>query len=96
MIIGYSILYIDDDIGVEDILWERRVVYSNWDDALKKSKEVAEKEKNRRGEDSYLVSLLKSDSKKTCESNHRALVYKVNHKKLEMIGEVFIIPVFNE
>jgi hypothetical protein len=96
MIIGYSVLYIDDDTGVGDFLWGKRVVYSNWDDALKKSREVAEKEKDRLGDDSYFISLSKSTSKNDCESNRKTKVYQINHKKLEMIGEVFIVPVFNE
>jgi hypothetical protein len=96
MIIGYSVLYIDDDTGVGDILWERRVVYSNWNDALKKSQEVAEKEKDRWGDDCHLISLSKSTSKNDCESNRKTKVYQINHKRLEMIGEVFIVPVFNE
>jgi hypothetical protein len=96
MIIGYSVLYIDDDIGAGDMLWERRVVYSAWEDALKNAQKMAEKQKERWGEDCYFISLSKSTSKNDCESRGNTKVYQINHKKLEIIGEVFIVPVFNE
>lgn len=94
MIIGYSVLYIDDDYGVGDVLWERRVVYSSWEDALKNAQKIAEKQKEKCGDDCDIISLSKSDSKNHCESRGNTKVYQVTNKYI--FGEIYIVPVFSE
>jgi hypothetical protein len=95
MIIGYSILYIDEVITVKDFLRERCVIYKTWEESLKKAQEVAEKGMKRLGEPCTMVCLINSNSKMNCESGFKELVFKLNVKDLEMIVEVYIVPVFD-
>jgi hypothetical protein len=96
MLIGYSVLYINEDMTIKDVLWEKRIVYSSWEESLKKAKEKAEEEIKNWGEKTYMVALSKSESKKMCESNGNTCVFKINHKSIGNIGEIYIVPVYNE
>lgn len=96
MIIGYSILYVNDDTNIKDVLWERRVVYSNWEESLKKARERAEKEREENGDNCRCVSLIKLDSQKNSDNYGSCCVYKIIDKQIGMIGEIFIVPVYNE
>jgi hypothetical protein len=96
MIIGYSILYVNEDTTIKDVLWERRVVYSNWEESLKKARERAEKEREENGDNCKYVSLIKSDSQKNSDKYGSCCIYKINDKQIGMIGEIFIVPVYNE
>ena len=96
MIIGYSVIYVNDDITIKDALWGKRVVYSNWEESLKKGREKAEEEVNNWGEDTYIVSLCNSDSKKICESNGDAHIFTIKDKRIGNIGEIYIVPIYNE
>lgn len=95
MIIGYSILYIDDETAVKDFLREKQVVYKTWEESIKKAQETAEKEMKRYGGSCTLVCLVNSNSKANCESGYKELVFKLNVKELEIMGEVYIVPVFD-
>lgn len=95
MIIGYSILYIDDETTVKDFLREKKVVYKTWEESLKKAQEAAEKEMKRYGGSCTLVCLVNSNSKTNCESGYKELVFKVNVKEMDITGEVYIVPVFD-
>ena len=95
MIIGYSVLYVNDDITVKDALWSKRIVYNTWETALNQSMSRAEHEKNQY-DDSYIISLVSSKSKTTCESYGSTQTYTIQMKGYGEIGSVHIVPVYGE
>ena len=95
MIIGYSVLYVNDYITVKDALWSKRVVYSTWESALNHAVSRAEQEKNQY-DDSYIISLVSSKSKTTCESYGTAQVCTIQMKGYGEIGSIHIVPVYGE
>jgi hypothetical protein len=95
MIIGYSVLYIKNDITVKDILWERRVVYSTWERALEVANLIANKEKEM-GDEYYIISIVTSKSKESCNKYGNTQLFTINMKCLGEVGNVCIIPVYDE
>jgi hypothetical protein len=96
MIIGYSILYVNEDTTVKDALWSKRVVYSTWESALNQSMSIANLEKNRYDDNTYIISLISSKSKSNCESNGNTQAFTVQTKSFGEIGSVHIVPVYGE
>lgn len=95
MIIGYSILYVNQDTTVKDVLWERRTVYSNWNKALEVAHKKAETEK-KRNDEYYLISVVNSKSQSVCDKNGNTQVFTLNHKSLGEVGNIYIVPVHDE
>ncbi len=95
MIIGYSILYVNENTTVKDALWSKRVVYSTWESALNQSMSIANLEKNQY-DNTYIISLVSSKSKSNCESNGNTQVFTVQTKGFGEIGGVHIVPVYGE
>ena len=83
MIIGYSVLYVNDEIDLKDALWSKRVVYSNWETALKMAGNKADEIKNKYGNDISYVSLFRADSRKICEKNNEVSVFRIIYKKTD-------------
>ena len=104
MLIGYSVLYIDNDPSVNEILWSRKIVYGTWDKALKQANILAEHEKTNldadadddNKDDNFIVSLARADSKSRCETFGHELIYKIQNKVMGQIGEIYIVPIFDE
>lgn len=95
MIIGYSVIFVNDDTTVKDALWTRRIVYSTWETALGQAMSRAEEEKNRY-DDTYIISLVSSKSKTTCESYGDTQVCTVQMKGYGEVGSLHIVPVYGE
>lgn len=98
MLIGYSVLYVNDDIDINDVLWNRRVVYNTWDKAIHIANEKA-KEEMERFDGSYIVSLIKANSQHTCESYGSTLAFTIKHKQFHGHvdgAEIYIVPVYDE
>jgi hypothetical protein len=97
MIIGYSILYVDDNINIKDVLWSRRIVYSTWEKALEMASMKATEIKNEYDNDVSYVSLFSANSRKMCEQNNEVSVYRIIYKKLSIeFGNIYIVPVYDE
>lgn len=96
MIIGYSILYINDDTNVKDILWGKRVVYSTWEKALEMATKLAEGIKSNDDEILY-VSLFRSNSRQICENTGNVIVYRFMYKTYgDETGNIYIVPIYDE
>ena len=93
--IGYSVLFINKDTSIKDALLEKRVVYNTWETALDQAISRATKEKNRY-DDLYIISLVSSNSKNTCEINGAAQVFTVQMKGYGKICSLYIVPVYSE
>lgn len=103
MIIGYSILYIDDDTNLKDVLWSKRIVYNSWEKVIEianiKSLKTLEEYKNIYGESILLNSLIKKNSQQVCDNSGNVRIYQfVNNEKNQIIeiSNIYIIPIFNE
>jgi hypothetical protein len=96
MIIGYSVLYVNEDTTVKDALWLKRVVYNTWESAINQAMSMANLEKNRYDDTTYMISLVSSKSKLNCESNGNTQVFTVQTKGFGEIGSVYIVPVYGE
>ena len=95
MIIGYSVLYVNDR-NIKDTFWTKRVVYSTWEKALEIATKMAEEIKSNDDEILY-VSLFRSDSRKTCENTGNVMVYRFIYKTYgNESGNIYIVPVYNE
>ncbi len=95
MIIGYSILYVDEDITVKEILWHKRIVYSTWEKAVQKATEKVNDIKKKH--DSYsFIALIASNSKENCDKNGSTQIYRLHHPEFKEVGNIFIIPVYDE
>ncbi len=95
MIIGYSVLYINDDITLKDVLWEKRIVYSTWENVINRAMSRAEEEKNRY-DNTYIISLISSKSKTTCESYGDTEVCIIEMRDYGKVGSVHIVPVYGD
>jgi hypothetical protein len=93
--IGYSILYINNDTTVNDAIRQKNVVYSTWEMAVEQAMARANEEKNRY-DDSYIISLVSSNSKNNCESYGNTQVFTVQLKEYGKIGSLHIVPVFDQ
>lgn len=97
MIIGYSILYVDDDTNIKEVLWSKRIVYSTWEKALKMAGNKAEEIKSKYDNDISYVSLFRADSKNICEKNDEVVVFRFIYKKSSIeFGNMYIVPVYDE
>jgi hypothetical protein len=94
MIIGYSILYVDD-IQVNDVLWDRRIVYSTWELAVENATEKLIDIK-KKCDDYSFIALITSKSKENCDKNGSAQIYRVQNTNLNEVGNIYIIPVYDE
>lgn len=96
MIIGYSVLYVNEDINIKDVLWDRRVVYSTWEKAMNIAREMSNDKMERR-EGTFIVSLIKAESRKNCETNGSTIAFLIKDRQIQgNIGEVNIVPVYDE
>lgn len=95
MIIGYSVLYVNEDIILKDILWNRRVVYNSWEKVIDIARQKSNEEIER-CEDSFMISLIKATSQKECEKYGSTLAYTIKWKKQGDIGDIYIVPVYDE
>lgn len=95
MIIGYSVLYINNKITLKDILWERRVVHSTWEGALRMAYLKSDEEK-KKNNDIQVIALINSKSRESCEKNGSTQVFAFNLKSLGEVGNIYIVPVFDE
>lgn len=94
MIIGYSILYINDD---NDIIASRGEVYSSWDKTLENAIVKADEIKKLYGENISYISLFRADSKKICQENGKVIGYRFLYKKTNIdFGNIYIISVNDE
>jgi hypothetical protein len=93
--IGYSVLYINDDTSAKDTLGSKRDVYNTWEIALDQAMSRANEEKNRY-EDTYIISLVSFNSKNNCEVNGSTQVFTIQIKGYGKIGSLHIIPVYGE
>lgn len=97
MIIGYSILYINDDTDIKDVLWSKRIVYSTWEKALEMASMKAEEIKDKYNNDVSYISLFRADSKKVCEKDGDIIVYRFIYKKSSIdFGYIHIVPIYDE
>jgi hypothetical protein len=95
MLIGYSVLYVNDDMIPKDSFWNKRVVYSSWERALEVSQIRAEEEM-RKYDDPSIISLIKSKSKEACEKIGEAHIFIINNKTYNESGNIYIVPVYFE
>ena len=95
MLIGYSVVCVNDDMTEDDALWSKRIVYSTWEKALDKAMIMANEEKNEYN-DSYIISLVSSKSKNNCESKGNIQVFTVHMKECGEVCSVYIVPVYGE
>jgi hypothetical protein len=95
MNIAYSVLYINEDLTVKDLLWERRVVYDSWEKAIKACQEIAINE-IKRCEKWNMISLVSSNSKNNCDKKGKELIFSIIQKEIGVIGEFYIVPVHIE
>ena len=93
MIIGYSVLYINENTNVKDILWEKRVIYT-WEKAVQKANEIANKEVQR-WDNSFIICLIQRNSQNDCNLNNNTLAFKIEKREQGNIGEVYIITVYD-
>jgi hypothetical protein len=97
MIIGYSVLYINDDTDMKDVLWAKRIVYNSWEKALEMATNKAEEVKNDYKDEITYISIFRADSKKTCDKNGNTIVYKFIYKQYaDEFGNIYIVPVYDE
>jgi hypothetical protein len=98
MLSGYSIVYIDDNLSVNDILLNRRIICETWDKALKQANIMAEEIKSslEDNNNTYILSLVKADSKSRCESYGHELIYRIDNKLIMKNGKIYIVPIFDE
>jgi hypothetical protein len=97
MIIGYSILYVDDDTNIKDNFLTKQDIYSTWDETLKKACNKADEIQSKYGNDISYVSLFRADSKKICEKNKEVCVFRFIYKKSSIeFGNIYIVPVYDE
>lgn len=94
--IGYSVVFINGDTTVKDALWSKRIVYLTWERALDQATSMANQEKDKYGDDSYIISLVSSNSKNICESNGNAQVFTVQIKEYGKVGGIYIVTVYSE
>jgi hypothetical protein len=95
MIIGYSILYVDDDITVKEIIWHKRVVYSTWEKAIEKATEEVDDIK-KKCDDYSFIALIASNSKENCDRNGSTQIYRIQGVEAHEVGNIYIIPVYDE
>lgn len=96
MIIGYSVLYVNDNMNIKDVFWNRRIVYSTWEKAMNAASEKA-KEEMETYTNSFIVSLIKAESKKICETNGSTIAFIIKDRQIEgNVGEVYIVPDYDE
>jgi hypothetical protein len=95
MIIGYSVVFVNDDTTVKDVLWGKRIVYITWEMALDQAMSRANEEKNRY-DDTYIISLVSSKSKVNCETYGDVQVFTVQLKGYGEVGSIHIVPVYDE
>lgn len=93
--IGYSVLFINVNTTIKDTLGPKRDVYYTWESALDQAISLANEEKNSY-EDTYIISLVRSNSKNTCEINCAAQLFTVQVKGYGEVGRVYIVPVYSE
>jgi hypothetical protein len=93
--VGYSVLYVDEDTTVKGVLWEKRVVYSDWNKALAIARKKAEEQINS-DNNINLISIVNSNSQSSCDKNGDARVFTLKHKTIGEIGNIYIVPVFIE
>ena len=97
MIIGYSILYVDDDTNIKDALWTRRVVYSTWDKALDMAFIKANEVKSKYGDEVLYVSLSRADSNMSCKKNGNVIIFRFISKQYgNEFGNIYIVPVYDD
>jgi hypothetical protein len=96
MIIGYSVVYVNDDTTVKDILWLRRIVYSTWDKALDKAYANAEEKNKKYNNELDIISIINSESKNMCDKRGNLQVFTLSRRKLGEVGSIYIIPVYDE
>lgn len=92
---GYSVLYINEDLTVKDVLWEKRIVYNSWENAVKACQEIAINE-IKRCEEWNMISLVSSNSKNNCDKKGKELIFSIIQKGIGIIGEFYLVPVFVE
>jgi hypothetical protein len=95
MLIGYSVLYVNDDMSPKDTFCNKRIVYGTWERAVEVSQIRAEEEM-RRYKDSSIISLIMSKSKEACEKNGEAHIFIINNKTYNESGNIYIVPVYFE
>jgi hypothetical protein len=52
--IGYSVLYINKDITIKDIFWDKMIVYCNWEKAINMASKIAN-EKIELGDNLFII-----------------------------------------
>jgi hypothetical protein len=97
MIIGYSVIHVNDDISVKDLLWGKRVVYSTWDKALEKAQLKANEIKYELGDDdNYLISNVTSKSQEKCDKSGNERIITIEDKIYKFSTDIYIVPVYDE
>jgi hypothetical protein len=97
MIIGYSILYVEDDNVVKDTNLTKRIIYSTWEKALERASIEADEIKSKYGNEMSYVSIFRADSKKLCDKNGATAVYRFIYKKSNIeFGNLYIVTVLEE
>jgi hypothetical protein len=99
MIIGYSVVLVDDDLTVKDVLWERRVVHSTWEKTLLYAEKVLNDVKlkydfSENNEKFTIKSLINSNSQSDCEKYGQVCLYDITTKYYT--DSIYVVPVYDE
>ena len=93
MIVGYSVIYVNEEISFNEALWKNEVMYT-WDRSLEKAQNLI-KELNEQNDDLLkVISLIRCNSEEICKEKNRTIVYKILKMGNEF-GNIYIVPIYN-
>ena len=86
--IGYLVYLVNNEVTTQDILYQNRVLYPKWENAIAAAGEIAQKTSNEYS--GKAICLLRSTSQSLCNDNGYTTAYRLN------TVDVLIFPVLKQ
>ena len=75
MIAGYLVYEVNDDLTIQDVLYQKRILYTRWEDAIAAASALAAEVAERWS--TKPISILRSTSHARCESNGHVISHHI-------------------
>ncbi len=75
-IVGYLVYVVNTEVTAQDVLYQNRVLYPKWEDALMAAGETAHKTANEHA--GKAICLIRDTSKSICHNNGYTTAYRLN------------------
>jgi len=94
-VIGYMVSTVDEDLSIEDVLYNRRILYNTWENAIDACKVKLEEVYELHGRDICVKEELNQKSKSDCVKMKYCTAYNIKEKRNRFeLANILIFPVF--